>query len=746
MSGVDLSQLMVASTGLEAARAIKALSGVPVPVARGEERVPLVQWSGSYDLANSELERLFAPEHNVAMIGGARSAGIIDIDLDHPNAVVFADILFADCPSFGRRSRPRSHRVIHCPGATTGKFQAPKAAAEHAAFKGAHGVCLAEIQADKKLITLPPSIHPCGEAYAWDGGLRIMPTWSVERLTLHMGSLAFMCFFSAYYPAIGGRHDACLAATGVLVRAGLDGALADDLVRTAAKMNGDEEWGARGGGLSADDRRTRQEPVSGLPALLAQLGVHKDWEGVLRGWLFPADPDALILDRNAPRDTAREFIQRRNSSSDGKTLLFAQDVFHRFEGGVWRPLSETECRGMLYEFMEEGKEQVKGGGVRRFRPIPGHVTSALDALKSLVLLRSSNPPTWLDGREEPPASEMIAFPNGLLHAPSMVFLSVTPQLFTLNQLPVAFDINAPLPTNFLGWLDSLWPGEPDTISLLQEIVGLSLVPDTSFQKIFMLYGPPRAGKGVAVTIMQALLGQANYSSPTLASLGDSFGIQPLIGKLVAFIPDARLDMTASRNGVTQTLLAVSGEDGLSIQRKFKLAWEGKLPVRFAITTNEIPQLRDDAGALTARFVPVVFNRSFQGREDPDLKAKLLAELPGILLWGLEGYRRLKKRGHFILPASSQDLVARMGAVFSQLGTFIEDCLELGEDAETPFSILFEAYQAWAGTQGLRKTLTQSQFGERLNEHGFATIQRRPTKVRMRRGIRLNAEWAARIGR
>lgn len=617
-------------------------------------------------------------------------------------------------------------------------------AADDAAFQAGHGICLAEIQADKKLITLPPSIHPSGEPYVWDGPVKVAPTWSLERLNLHMGVLGFMCFFNAYYPAAGGRHDACLAATGVLVRAGLDGIQADELVRMAAQMNGDEEWRIRGGGVSAEERLERQDPVSGIPALLNQLGVHIDWEAVLRGWLFPAEPDALVIDRNAPRDTAREFIQRRNTSPDGKTLLYAQDVFHRFESGVWRALGDTECRGMLYEFMENGQEEIKGGGLRRFKPIPGHVTSVLDALKSLVSVRSCNPPAWLDGREGPPASEMIAFPNGLLHAPSMAFSAATPQLFTLNQLPVVFDPNAPQPTSFLGWLNSLWPDEPDTISLLQEVVGLSLVPDTSFQKIFMLYGPPRAGKGVAVTLMQALLGQDNFTSPTLASLGEGFGAQPLMGKLMAFIPDARLDMSAARSGVTQSLLAISGEDGFSIHRKFKTAWEGRLPVRFAITTNEIPQLRDDAGALTARFVPVVFNRSFQGREDPALKVRLLAELPGILLWGLEGYRRLKGRGHFILPPSSQDLVARMTAVFSQLGTFIEDCLDRDDEAETPFSVLFEAYQVWAGTQGLRRTLSKSQFGEKLNEQGIAIVQRRPDKVRMRRGIRLNADWAVRM--
>lgn len=114
--GLDFSHLMMASTSLEAARAIKALSGVPVPVARGEKRVPVVQWSGSYDPADCELDKLFSPTCNVAMIGGSRSACVVDIDLDHPTAVAFADVLFVDCPSFGRRSRPRSHRVLHCLG------------------------------------------------------------------------------------------------------------------------------------------------------------------------------------------------------------------------------------------------------------------------------------------------------------------------------------------------------------------------------------------------------------------------------------------------------------------------------------------------------------------------------------------------------------------------------------------------------------------------------------------------------
>ena len=38
-------------------------------------------------------------------------------------------------------------------------------------------------------------------------------------------------------------------------------------------------------------------------------------------------------------------------------------------------------------------------------------------------------------------------------------------------------------------------------------------------------------------------------------------------------------------------------------------------------------------------------KSFYGKEDPGLTDKLLAELPSILLWAIQGWQRLRERGH-----------------------------------------------------------------------------------------------------
>ena len=40
----------------------------------------------------------------------------------------------------------------------------------------------------------------------------------------------------------------------------------------------------------------------------------------------------------------------------------------------------------------------------------------------------------------------------------------------------------------------------------------------------------------------------------------------------------------------ERLLSISGEDTLTIDRKYRDPWTGRLPTRFMILTNELPQV------------------------------------------------------------------------------------------------------------------------------------------------------------
>jgi putative DNA primase/helicase len=96
-----------------------------------------------------------------------------------------------------------------------------------------------------------------------------------------------------------------------------------------------------------------------------------------------------------------------------------------------------------------------------------------------------------------------------------------------------------------------------------------------------------------------------------------------------------------------------------------------------IISNELPRLADASGALASRFIVLLLTRSFFGREDQTLTGKLLTELPGILNWGIAGWRRLTERGYFVQPGSALDAVQQLEDLGSPTRAFLRERCEIG---------------------------------------------------------------------
>ena len=58
-------------------------------------------------------------------------------------------------------------------------------------------------------------------------------------------------------------------------------------------------------------------------------------------------------------------------------------------------------------------------------------------------------------------------------------------------------------------------------------------------------------------------------------------------------------------------------------------------------------------------VGLTLTESFLGREDLTLSDRLGRELTGILNWALRGLKRLRRRGYFVMPKSSEEAIARL---------------------------------------------------------------------------------------
>lgn len=351
-----------------------------------------------------------------------------------------------------------------------------------------------------------------------------------------------------------------------------------------------------------------------------------------------------------------------------------------------------------------------------------HVSDVIEHLRAKSIIRSTiQPPTWLDRSPDGfNPVECLATKNKILHLPSLVdrqepsAVDATPAFFTSSATQVEVDLNAPRPDKWLWFLDSIWSDDRQCIDTLQEIFGYCLVVDTRQHKIFLLVGPKRSGKGTIGRVLTALVGNQNVAAPTLSGMATNFGLWPLIGKSVAIISDARLSGRPDQAAIVERLLSISGEDSLTIDRKNMQPITCRLPTRFLILTNELPRLSDASGAITSRMILLQSTRSFYGQEDHFLMDKLLPELPSILLWSIEGWRRLRERGRFVQPDSGLESLGELNDLASPVTAFVRDCCEIGPVELVAVTDVFLAWQAWCKEQGREKYVgTVQTFGRDL---------------------------------
>ena len=304
--------------------------------------------------------------------------------------------------------------------------------------------------------------------------------------------------------------------------------------------------------------------------------------------------------------------------------------------------------------------------------------------------------------------------------------------YRTTQIPVEYNPQADAPL-FRAFLEQVFRDDPDRLDKIKailELMGYTLMSHARHELFAMLIGPGANGKSVLLAILEGLAGVENVAGVQPANFDRSFQRAHLHQKLANIVTELKQGEVIA----DAELKAITSGEPSTVEHKFKDPFVMRPFATCWFGTNHMPHTRDFSEALFRRATILQFNRTFAKHEqDPQLKGKLLAELPGILNMALTAYAQALTDG-FTAPASSEAAKQEWRLEADQVAQFVDDVCNRDPQARSTAGEVFSAYRDWAVSNGINKTMSQKGLRDRLTRLGFG--ERRDMKARYVTGLRV----------
>lgn len=682
-----------------------------VPNGQGTKRPILKGWP-DLKLRVEDIPDHFGGGENVGLLLGEPSGWLVDIDLDCPEARAIADWFLPNTLTGGRKGSPRSHRFVVSPGATSRSYRMP----------GEDGTTIVEVRSTGTQTLVEPSTHPTGEHYEWDRDGVLEPLEvPAEQLDPACRKIATATAIARRLPAQG-RHHLALALAGYLLRPGrLDAETVRDVMLAGWHGAGadspealdDVERAVRdtarriSAGGEVTGGPTLEELVPGLRALLARW-----W-----GWREGGDDRGTGggASSSGEKPTEDELRDRWIESRESPTA-YGQSEWRRYEKGFWDALHQEVVNLEIDRVLEGAKPD----GIR---PTAGMRAS----VERLARAKTFVPDEVWDANPD-----VIVCANGTLEISSGTLREHSPGDYALGAVPYDFDPDAHAPAFY----EFLMSTVPEAAPFLQEFAGYSLTIDTSLETAVWLFGPPGSGKSTFIEGVRAALG------PRAGLLGladiqrSQFALADLPGKTLVVATEQPADYIKS----TDILNSLISGEAIRVEQKYRPAYSVVPRAKVLWAMNDLPRVKDSNSGLFRRVKVAPFPR-LRVEPDPKVKERIRGEGPGILVWALEGLRRLRERGHFEIPEVVQEATYEFRRSSDVPRMFVEEtCITSdAEECEEQSQTLYDAYRIWCLGNG-HKPMSSTAVAKEWMRLGF---RKRVLHGRVRyRGVKVDPGWAS----
>lgn len=396
-------------------------------------------------------------------------------------------------------------------------------------------------------------------------------------------------------------------------------------------------------------------------------------------------------------------LARRTIETVGaENIIFADTVFWMWDvtKGVWGRCDDKAVKQIAQGVVVDAGQEITAG----------LVNGVTEVLSNTI---------YADGHEFNLGNpETVNCPNGELELVDgkWVLMPHRRELYRITQIPVAYDAaaDAPLFRAFLGQVFRDDDDKDDKVQAVMELMGYTLMSHARHEKFAMLIGNGANGKSVLLAVLEALCGAENTCGVQPSNFERSFQrahMHMKLANIVTEIKQGEVMSDAELKGI------VSGEPS-TVEHKFKNPFTMRPYATCWFGTNHMPHTRDHSDGLFRRAVILTFNRTFvKSEQDPTLKDKLIAELPGILNLCLAAYAQALKDG-FTQPASSNAAKNEWKLEVDQVAQFVEDACARDADSSEKSSEVFKHYKSWVDLNGIKHAVTHKTLRDRLTLLGF----------------------------
>lgn len=702
---------------------IAALGLYVFPIVPGQKRPAVDEWQEK-STADPDIIRAWwnqNPRYNIGIDCG--KSGLIVVDFDAAN----------NKP--GLQFREKWHSENDLPG--TWIVKTPRGGV-HEYFKDCRragetktnvrpGV---DTRARGGLVVAPPSVFD-DHAYTWENAPLIYPladaTAAVYELFDQTGAGTKKAPYRAPETVTeGGRTSALVALAGSLVAKGLDPETIETAIRSENELKcippltgqelerevfpaiRREKWQLE------THPYTHDRPVP--PALLNRLKE-----------LDPANNNKLYGMNDA--GSARLFIDTCGSrvlyAEDRKKWLFYDGKRWNVDGenGVKEQLKRLADALVLYVLQSVTDESKRAAWLK----FAGK-WQMLRTREIILKDAQSVQPVRTDSFDAD--RELLNVENGTLDLRTLEFREHRPGDLITHKGNVTYDPEATAP-RWLQFIDEITAGDKETARYIQKAAGYALTGNTSYECLFICYGPTsRNGKSTLLETLAAMLGDYSAAARPESFTKNKFKAGNAHSEDIARLSGARM-VTVSEppqgmeldNALVKSL---TGGTPIKARRLNENSFEFYPQFKLFIDGNHRPRVDDMSVFNSDRVKLIPFNVHFdRDRRDPHLKDTLKRpeNLSGILNWCLEGLQMLRKDG-FKEPPAVEQATSEYRLKMDKMKQFLDEKCELGAPFEVPLMELHGAFATWCSASGLM-SVSVPKFKENLEERLLHTKKKRP---------------------